>query len=61
MKTKLWCDMKTDAERVAFLKSGRAVETGIIAQAIVDDVAQVFAFRSTIKCSGRREAVSLLP
>ena len=38
--------MKTDSERVAFLRAGRAVETGIIAQAIIEDVAEAFDFRS---------------
>jgi len=47
MKDKLWCDMQTDSERVEFLRSGRAWETGIIAQAIVEEVADVFAFRFT--------------
>lgn len=42
MKNKLWCDLKTDKERVEFLRSGRAHETGIIAKAIVEDVAQAF-------------------
>ena len=46
MKNKLWCDMTNDSERVTFLKSGRAVETGIIAPAIVEDVAEAFIFRS---------------
>jgi len=42
MKNKLWCDLKTDQERVEFLRSGRAWETGIIAKSIVEDVAQAF-------------------
>ncbi len=42
MKNKLWCDLKTDEERVEFLRSGRAWETGIIAKSIVEDVARAF-------------------
>jgi hypothetical protein len=42
MKNKLWCDLKTDNEKVEFLRSGRAWETGIIAKSIVEDVAQAF-------------------
>ncbi len=35
---KLWCDLQTDVERIEFLQSGRACETGIIAPAIVNDI-----------------------
>ena len=42
MKNKLWCDLKTDSEKVEFLRSGRAFETGIIAKSIVEEVAQAF-------------------
>lgn len=41
MKT-LWCDLKTNQEKADFLRSGRAVETGIIAPAIVEDIARAF-------------------
>lgn len=52
---KLWSDMTNDKERVDFLRSGRAVETGIIAQAIVEEVAEAFAFRaSLLKTMGER-------
>ena len=43
MKNKLWCDLKTDQERIKFLRSGRAWETGIIARSITEDVAQAFS------------------
>lgn len=39
---KLWCDCKTLQEKIDCLISGRAVETGIIAPAIVEDVAKAF-------------------
>lgn len=45
-KNKLWCDLKTDQERVEFLRSGRAWETGIIAQAMVKEIIEVFEFRA---------------
>lgn len=41
-----WCDCETDEERVNFLLSGRAWETGIIAKAIQNEVALAFKFRS---------------
>lgn len=43
---KLWCDLKNDKERVEFLRSGRAWETGIIAKAIVNEVADAFEYRA---------------
>jgi hypothetical protein len=42
----LWSDCETDEERVNFLLSGRAWETGIIAKAIQNEVALAFKFRS---------------
>jgi hypothetical protein len=38
----LWGDLRTDRERLAFLESGRAVDTGILAQAMVEDLAGVY-------------------
>lgn len=48
MSNALWDDCETDDERVDFLQCGRAVETGIIAQAITQEVALAFYFRSEI-------------
>ena len=45
MEDKLWCDLKTDYEKAEFLRSGQAWKTGIISQAIADEVAEVFMFR----------------
>jgi hypothetical protein len=42
---KLWCHLKSDEERVEFLQCGRAWETGIIANAIVKDIIDVYTFR----------------
>ena len=38
----LFCDCKTDEEKSTFFLSGRAVETGIIAPAISNDVAMAY-------------------
>jgi len=46
LKDALWCDCESDDERALFLQSGRAHETGIIAQAIQDEVAEAFKFRA---------------
>lgn len=48
----LWADLENDAERVEFLLSGRAHETGVIAQAIVWDVAAAFAYRNNMNTEG---------
>ena len=42
MENKLWCDLKTDKERLEFLKSGRAIATGIVAPAMVKDLVNVY-------------------
>lgn len=46
LKDALWCDCESDEERVLFLKSGRAHETGIIASALQEEVAEAFQFRA---------------
>ena len=38
----LWGDLQTDRERLEFIESGRAVDTGILAQAMVEDLAGVY-------------------
>ena len=38
----LFCDCKTDEEKANFFLSGRAVETGIVASAISNDVAMAY-------------------
>ena len=38
----LFCDCKTDKEKANFFLSGRAVETGIVAPAISNDVAMAY-------------------
>ena len=44
----LWSDCETDEERVNFLQSGRAYETGIIANSIQHEVAMAYHFRAEI-------------
>lgn len=39
---RLFCDCKTDEEKSNFFLSGRAVETGVIAPAISNDVAMAY-------------------
>lgn len=41
----LWCELSTDEERVFYLQKGFAVNTGIVAQSIVNDLIDVFEFR----------------
>jgi len=38
----LWGDLKTDRERLEFIESGQAVDTGILAQAMVEDLTEVY-------------------
>ena len=38
----LWGDLQTDRERLEFIESGRAVDTGILAPAMVEDLAEVY-------------------
>ena len=42
----LWCDLKNDEERIEFLKSGRACDTGIIAQSLVSDIVELLKYRN---------------
>ena len=39
---KLWCDLRSDAERSDYILSGQAYDAGIIAHAIQADVAMAF-------------------
>lgn len=41
----LWCDLQTDAERIEFLESGRACETGIIAPVMVAEIVELLRCR----------------
>ena len=62
LSTLLWCDLKTDEERIAFLESGRAHATGIIAPAMVDEIVKLLVCRISTRdairhadncCAGR--------
>lgn len=39
----LWCDLTSDEEKLEFLRSGRATETGIIAHAMIDNLVAVYS------------------
>ena len=41
-RTKIWRDLKTAKEKAAFLRSGRAWDTGIIAASLAEEVARAF-------------------
>lgn len=45
----LWCDLNTDEERILFLESGRAYETGIMAPVMIDEVVKAIKCRIAIK------------
>lgn len=45
MGQKMWADFKSDFERIEFLKSGEAVNTGIVAPSLVEELIKVFTFR----------------
>lgn len=53
--TALFCDLKTDEEKSIFFLSGRGYETGVIAQAIQNDVAMAYH-----RCSENRKALEAL-
>lgn len=42
LRTKLWSDLKTDEERSAWLLLGRGYETGVVAQALQNDLAMAY-------------------
>ena len=42
---RLWSDLVTDNDRLSFLESGRAVETGIIAPVLVPDIIDLVKYR----------------
>jgi hypothetical protein len=50
LKTALWCDLTTDAERSAWLLLGRGYETGVVAKSIQSDLARAYQRLSTPEC-----------
>ena len=42
LSTLVWGDLQTDRERAEFIQSGLAVETGILAPAMVEDLVEVY-------------------
>jgi len=57
LKTALWCDLTTDAERSAWLLLGRGHETGVVAKSIQNDLAR--AYQRLSKTEPQREWVGL--
>lgn len=59
MKNKLWCDCTTDEQKIEFVQSGRAVETGIIATVLVPELIALLKYRKRkiIKLFTARELV----
>ena len=66
---RLFCDCKTDEEKSNFFLSGRAVETGVIAPAISNEVAMAYhrcaqfkkendALRARVEAMERQEPVA---
>jgi len=53
--TTLFCDLKTDEEKSSFFLTGRGYETGVIAQAIQNDVAMAYH-----RCSEYRKELEAL-
>lgn len=53
----VWGDLVSDEERIAFLESGRAVASGIIAPAIVPEIVAAFRCRVAM-CSMNQLATS---
>lgn len=49
LSKKLWSDLESDEERIRFIESGRAHETGIIAPAIADDMVSALKCRIAIQ------------
>ena len=54
MENKLWGDLKTDEEKLEFLKSGRAWITGIIAKRLEPDIIRIY--EEVIKLRGENNA-----
>lgn len=42
LSAKLWCDLRTDEERSAWLLLGRGYETGVVARALQNDLAMAY-------------------
>lgn len=42
LETALWCDCENDEERIYFLSSGRAYETGIIAKELIPQIIGIY-------------------
>lgn len=54
----LWCDLKTDKQRSAWLLLGRGYETGVIAKEIQNDLAMVYHKLSSYTAPPQRKPLS---
>lgn len=45
LKTALWCDCETDEDKILFLESGRAWETGIISKELAEEFVAILRRR----------------
>lgn len=63
IETALFCDCETDVERAAFFACGRAFETGVVAAALSDHLADVYlrASKAGAIVSTRPTASGLAP
>jgi hypothetical protein len=51
LKTALWCDLTTDAQRSAWLLLGRGYETGVVAKAMQSDLARAYQRLAQTVCN----------
>jgi len=49
MENKLWSDLETDEQRIEFLESGRAWDTGIIAKVLEPDIISLLKARIALR------------
>ncbi|MFN6162958.1 MAG: hypothetical protein ACK5AC_11365 [Planctomycetota bacterium] len=43
MSNLLWCDLTSNEERLEFIISGRATDTGIVARVMIADLVEVYS------------------
>ena len=55
MSRKLFGNCQTDIEKAEFIESGRAVDTGIMAFAMVDEIAKLYRDRITLSAEIERK------
>ena len=53
MKDKLWCDLRSTEEKIEFLRSGRAVDTGIMSASIAKDILRAYERIAELEAPGQ--------